>query len=124
MSRKTQAVEYFSDGTFKGYVSARKKNKPKGSGSPHIPNKQEAKELRRLMQKSGESAEAVRSKLTNRRRLADAQKSATKRTNGGTREEVLYKRLRRQAAHILDVPVWHKSVDAKVEELQKKRRTW
>ena len=31
-----------------------------GRGAPHIPNKQEAKELRRLMQKSGESEEQVR----------------------------------------------------------------
>ncbi len=99
----------------KTYMSRRKAGKPLGPGAPHLPNKQEAKELRRLMQKSGESAEAVRTKLANRRKLAEAQKSAQKRANGGTREQVLNKRLRRNIAATLGVQSWDKAVDAEIK---------
>lgn len=80
-----------------------------GRGAPHIPNKQEAKELRRLMQKSGESEEQVRGKVENRRKLAQAAKSPQV---AGNRQRIVFIRLRRRIAASMSLPAYDPQVQA------------
>lgn len=55
------------------YQSARKAGRPMGPGAPHIPNKNEAKALRRIMSQTGLTREEVRSNPKYRKMLAQAQ---------------------------------------------------
>lgn len=101
------------------YVArGRKFGHPLGAGAPHIPNKQEAKELRRLMQKSGESEEQVRSNLANRRKLAKAAKSSQA---SGNRHRIVVMRLRRRIAASMGLPAYAPQVqEATLAELKRR----
>lgn len=100
------------------YVArGRKAGHPLGADAPHIPNKQEAKELRRLMQKSGESEEQVRSNLVNRRKLAKAAKSSQA---SGNRHRIVLIRLRRSIAASMGLPAYAPQVqDAALAQLKR-----
>lgn len=87
------------------FVSDRKAGCPMGLGEPHIPNKEESKELRRLMQKSGETEAQVRSKIENRRLLAKAAKSPSQPSKGG-RYRIMFIREQRRFAAIMKLPVY------------------
>lgn len=110
-------MSYYDDDEYvdRDYVSERKIGKPLGRGFPHLPNKQEGKELRRLMQKSGETEEQVRSKVENRRLLAAARKSPTVST-GAKRWKYEVKRRQTLIARRLGLPGWHPTVQAELAQ--------
>ena len=91
----------------------RKAGHPLGAGYPHIPNKQEAKEMRRLQAKSGQSKEEVRMSLSNRQKLAKAAKSPMV-GNSEKRKLFELKRIIRHVANRLNLPTWHKDVQAEI----------
>jgi hypothetical protein len=93
------------------YVSSRKVRRPLGPNAPHIPNKQEARELRRLMAKSGNSAEEVKADKGNRRKLAAAQKSPMQ-GDWQKRREYLVKMVKRSIARQMGLPATHPDVEA------------
>ena len=102
------------DNEYCTHTSARKAGHPLGHGAPHIPNKQEAKELRRLMKKSGQTEEQVRSKIENRRLLAKAAKSPMQ--SHGTRYEYLRKQMQKSIAKYKGLPGWHPEVQKELSE--------
>ena len=86
--------------------SARKRNKPLGPDAPHYPNKEESKELRRLMQLSGDSEEVVRSNPHNRRLLAEASVKSHQLSDSN----ISIKRARRSIGSALGLPPYDKVV--------------
>jgi 5-methylthioribose kinase len=87
----------------------------------HVPNKEEAKELRRLMQKSGLTEEELRKHKVYRRKLADARKSSQLGT-GKNAYRLLMRSLRKAAALELNVhindPKVKKLANVKLQDLQ------
>lgn len=84
-----------------GYLSERKYHAATVTGA-HIPNKEEAKELRRLMQLSGESEVEVRKKKSNRVKLAKASKQFG---NGRNAFRLAFRKLRNEVALELGVNI-------------------
>ena len=113
-------IWYDEDDFYCTHISARKVGHPLGYGAPHIPNKQEAKELRRLMKKSGQTEEQVRSNIVNRRKLADARKSPTQ--SSGHRYEYEMKQQQKRIARYLGLPGYHPDVQKELKETMLRRR--
>jgi hypothetical protein len=109
-------MSYYHEDFDNNYISGRKRGHLLGVGAPHIPNKEEAKELRRLMQKSGETEEQVRGKIENRRLLAKAAKSPMQ-SNGAKRWKFLLKRRQKIVAQRLGLPGWHPDVQRELIQL-------
>lgn len=86
------------------YVSGRKVGLPLGPNAPHHPNKSEGKALRRLMAKSGDTEEEVRSSKRHRQELAKARKALT--LPNPDRRAYELKIARRQKAARLGIEVW------------------
>lgn len=107
-------MSYYHEDFDNNYISGRKRGHLLGHGAPHIPNKEEAKELRRLMQKSGETEEQVRSKIENRRLLAKAAKSPMQSV--GNRYEYERKRMQTRIAKSKGLPGWHPEVQKELRE--------
>jgi hypothetical protein len=84
-----------------GYLSGRKYHAATVTGK-HIPNKEEAKELRRLMQLSGESEEEVRKKKSNRIKLAKASKRFG---TGGNAFRLAFRKIRNEVALELGINI-------------------
>jgi hypothetical protein len=89
--------------------NGRKGGHPLGAGYPHIPNKQEAKELRRLMAKFNKSAEEVRADIENRRKLAKAAKSPMV-GNSVHRNLVERKKIQKRISRRRGLPGYHPDV--------------
>jgi hypothetical protein len=94
------------------------------AGSPHAPNKDEAKALRRIMAQTGLTEEQVRSHKKYRIELSNAQKHGRTSTGKISRNALDKKRALRYAARKLGLPVWHADVHAYYEEHLKPRPRW
>jgi hypothetical protein len=119
--RRIEMGIWYDDGDeYCTHVSARKIGHPLGHGAPHIPNKQEAKELRRLMKKSGQTEEQVRADIVNRRRLAEARKSPTQ-GNRSHRYNYELKRQQKWIAKTKSLPGYHPDVQKELKEVMTRR---
>jgi hypothetical protein len=80
---------------------------PIAHDAPHAPNKNEAKMLRRLQAQTGLNEKELRACKKYRRALSDAQKQ---HGDGNNRIKLRVKRLLRECAKNLNLPVWDKAV--------------
>lgn len=94
------------------------------ANSPHAPNKDEAKALRRIMAQTGLTAEQVRSHKKYRIELSNAQKVGRSNTGKLSRADLKKKRALRYAAAKLALPVWHPDVQAYYEKHLTPRPRW
>jgi hypothetical protein len=98
-------------------VSERKEGMLLGPNEKHHPNKNESKELRRLMQKSGETEDQVRAKKENRIKLSTAQKPKESNDESiNKRYKFLVKRAKHRIAKYLNVNVWDEQVEIEMKE--------
>lgn len=93
---------------------------PRGDG-PHVPNKNEAHVLRRLMSQTGLTAEEVRERKTYRVMLSEAQK----KQGPHTRADRLVRQVLKEVTRELVLPKEHPRVKAAFETIWNERiRTW
>jgi hypothetical protein len=95
-------------------------------GAPHAPNKNEGKELRRIMARTGLTEAEVRDRYQYRKQLSKAQKVPKKDVKA--RDKLHFKREARYQAQKLNLPVYHpdvqKATQLAIDAIRWRRGRW